>query len=254
MVHIIIPSPGYRQVLQECVDSIERLTETKDYEILLVNTKTVEDDEKEVELAKRYGNIRIHNAGYYHYATINNKAALEWFGDFPEDDYLLFCNDDIEFKTDCVSKMLEVAKSGNDVGTVGALLYFPDGSIQHAGVGLDPKTINCYHIGYKARFEVAPTGEKAVYANTAALMMIKVFNFKRLNGFDEEFQICFEDLDLNLRATKEFGLTNHICYDAVATHKESITRGKELSASDIWRIRSKMADYMYYMVRRSGAK
>lgn len=251
MVHAIIPSPGYCQMLMDCVDSIERNTSGIDYEILIVNTKTKEEDpEISSKICAKYGNVRVHNCGFYHFATVNNGAVRNWFGKFPDEDFLLFCNNDIEFRTDCIGKMLEVC-SKPGVGTVGALLYFPDGTVQHAGVGIDAKTINCYHIGYHASVAdgVKPSGCSRVCANTAALMMVKASDFERAGGFNERYRICFEDLELNLNLG-EMGLQNIICLDAVATHRESVTRGKDMDALDICRIRARMANYIFAMEER----
>ena len=89
-----------------------------------------------------------------------------------------------------------------------------------------------------------------VYANTAALTIIKCETFRKLNGFDEDYKICFEDLDLNLRAIKDLGLKNVMCYDATAIHNESSTRGKELNELDIWKIRTKMAEFIYWSKKK----
>lgn len=254
MVHAIIPSPGYCQMLMDCVDSIEENTSDTDYEILIVNTKTKEEDlEISSKICAKYGNVRVHNCGFYHFATVNNDAARNWFGKFPGEDFLLFCNNDIEFRTDCIGKMLEVC-SKPGVGTVGALLYFPDGTVQHAGVGLDWKTINCYHIGYHANVSdsMKPTGTSAVSANTAALMMVRMDNFVRIGGFNADYRICFEDLEMNLRLADELGLKNVICYDAVATHRENATRGPKIDPVDYARIRVAISKHFFEIVKKKN--
>lgn len=257
MIRIIIPSPGYTSILQTCIDSIEKFTKTDDYEILIINTKSKEDDpQTEANIKSKYSNVKTFNLGFYHFATVNNKAVFEYYKDIADTDFICFCNSDIEFTSDCISEMSNLLKQSEEIGTVGAFLIFPDGTIQHAGVGLEPKSINCYHIGYKQPEDsFAPQSQYGlVYANTAALLMIRNSVFKKLNGFNQEFKICFEDLDLNLRAVKDLNLKNFICYNARAIHNESSTRGKGLDALDYWKIRIAMAEFMYWLEEQKHEK
>ena len=78
-------------------------------------------------------------------------------------------------------------------------------------------------------------------------MMIKAKDFMDMHGFDETFKICFEDVELNLRCLLA-GKQNVICGSATALHKESVTRGKELSKEDTARIRMRIAEFAYQKI------
>jgi len=256
MIRVIIPSPGYTSMLQDCIDSIESQTKgTVAYEVLIVNTKTKEEDPDIAERIKsKYPNVKTFNLGFYHFATVNNKAVFEFYKDIDDEDMLCFCNSDIEFTSDCISEMFGLAEQSRTIGTVGALLYFPDNTIQHAGIGLEPKTINCYHIGYRKRDAemLINSNYGLVEGNTAALMMVRCIVFRTLKGFDQDYKICFEDLDFNLRVKKVLGLNNYICYNATAYHNESSTRGRTFDMLDVWKIRAKMADFLYWKEKQKN--
>lgn len=249
MIHIIIPSPGFNGLLRDCVNSIELFTKgVKDYKIHIINTKK---DAQITEFSEGYDNIDIYNAWFYHFATINNKAVFEWWKDqIKESDYIVFCNNDIVLKSDCISNMLDICKH-ESVGTVGALLFFEDGKIQHGGIFADGSTFCVGHIWYKRSPDAIKPEElysnRVVIGNTAALMMIKAKDFIGMHGFDETFKICFEDVELNLRCLLA-GKQNVICGSATALHKESVTRGKEFSKEDTARIRMRIAEFAYQKI------
>ena len=68
----------------------------------------------------------------FNYSAINNFAAEEAQGE-----YLLFLNNDVEILTpDWIEEMLQNCQQEN-VAAVGAKLYYPDDTIQHAGVFWD---------------------------------------------------------------------------------------------------------------------
>lgn len=257
-VHVIIPSPGMNDMLEKCLDSIVRNTSTDNINLKIHTICTKKDDNSMQGLGGRYPNLTNYNSWFYHFSEINNKAVFEWFKDeIKDDDFLVFCNNDIEFKSDCINEMLKLCC--NDwAGTVGSLLFFEDGTIQHAGIFVDQKQHQVGHILYKQNpnsiDENQLHGNRAVYGNTAALMMIKYKDFASVGGFDEEFDICFEDVDLNLKLIMA-GKKNIVCGKSVALHKESSTRGKELSKLDILRIRMKIAEFFYAMeLAHNGGK
>ncbi|NKB92336.1 MAG: glycosyltransferase [Candidatus Nanopelagicales bacterium] len=118
-------------------------------------------------------------------------------------EFLFLLNDDTSVDSDQpVLRLLEMA-SDPRVGVVGALLRYPDGRIQHAGIVMLPTGPTHAHIARPGSFPgyfgstLTPRNFSAV---TAAAMLIRASTFDELDGFDTEFARDFNDVDFCLRA------------------------------------------------------
>ena len=117
-----------------------------------------------------------------------------------------------------------------DVGAVGARMYYEDGTLQHGGViiGLGGVAGHAFlgidgdSPGYFARAQVIHD----LSAVTAACMMMKKRVYEEVGGFDSKFAVAFNDVDLCLKIRKAGYL---IVYDPYAEliHYESKSRGYE---------------------------
>lgn len=119
--------------------------------------------------------------------------------------FLLLLNDDTTVaEPKPVSRMLEIAQI-DGVGITGALLTYPDGRIQHAGIVLLPSGPTHAHIAKQGKWTgyfgstLTPRNYSAV---TAAAMLINSAVFDELGGFDPTFARDFNDVDFCLRAGK----------------------------------------------------
>jgi O-antigen biosynthesis protein len=162
----------------------------------------------------------------FSYSAINNFAVTKSRGEL-----LAFLNNDIEVLTpDWLEEMVAQALRPS-IGAVGAMLYYPNDTIQHAGVVLG--------IGGVAghAFKQFPRGTEGVFnrarlvqnysAVTAACLVIRKTLFNQVGGFDESsLSVAFNDVDfcLKVRAT---GVWNLWTPFAEFYHNESATRGTE---------------------------
>ena len=124
--------------------------------------------------------------------------------------------------------MLWVYENKENVGTVGARLHFRDGTIQHIGAFCQVSNDRASpgHFGFnKAITGSILEGAQAVPANTCALMMIPTNLFDKFK-FNENYNECFEDVQLNLSVAIS-GRFNYCNLGAVAFHYESQTRNKD---------------------------
>ena len=125
-----------------------------------------------------------------------------------------------------VYEMVRTFKNNNKVGTVGARLHYEDNTIQHDGIFIylnqKYRTITVTHKNihsyYNYSKDIIP-----VIGNTAALMMVRKDMFTNIGMFNEIYEHCWEDVDLNLRI-KLKGFNNLINSNCVAFHYESKTR------------------------------
>jgi GT2 family glycosyltransferase len=226
LVSIIIPTKDKLEFLMRCIDSIKRKTDYPNYEILIVDNKSIESATKDY-LKSIDGKDRCRVISYnasFNFSAINNYAAKQSGGDF-----LLFLNNDTEVvSSEWVNAMLEFAQR-KETGAVGAKLIYRNNTIQHAGILLGVGGI-ANHAFYQfpsskdSYFSQADV-IKNYSAITAACMMIRKSLFEEMQGFDEvNCPIAFNDVDLCLRL-REKGYLNVYTPYAVLYHHEAASRG-----------------------------
>ena len=228
MISIIIPSKDHINDLDLCVSSIEEKTTWKNYEIIIVENNSVEKETFVYyeTLKSRYPNVRILTwKKEFNYSAINNFAVREAQGE-----YLLFLNNDVEVITDSwLEEMLQFCQL-KGVGMVGAKLYYPDDTIQHAGVVIGLGGVAAHVLcklpgdaeGYMGRLRCV----QEMSAVTAACMMVKTSVFKAVGGFDEELKVAFNDIDLCMKVRDKGEKILFTPY-AELYHYESKSRGME---------------------------
>lgn len=227
-VSILIPNYEHLDSLKACLDSVFSRTTWPNYEIVIVENNSTS---REIfayydELQKARENVRVVAwPGPFNYSAINNYGAQYCTGD-----YLLLLNNDTEVITPgWIEEMLMFAQRP-DVGAVGAMLYYPDDTIQHAGVcvGLFGVAGHYYskaernHVGYMGRLLYAQN----MSAVTAACMMIRRDAWEKVRGLDEQWAVAFNDVDLCLRIRQAGYLIVWTPF-AELYHYESKSRGLE---------------------------
>ncbi len=225
MISIIIPSKDHTRELDTCIQSILNKSTYQNYEIIIVeNNSTDPQTFAYYETLKKHPNIQVITwKDDFNYSAINNYAVT-----FARGEYLLFLNNDIEIITPKWMEEMLMFAQRKDVGAVGAKLYFPDDTIQHAGViiGLNGTAGHAHYeveknnLGYMGRLYYAQNFS----AVTAACMMISKADFLSVEGFNPEFVVAFNDVDLCLKLRQK-GLLNVFTPFAELYHYESKTRG-----------------------------
>lgn len=229
MVSVIIPTRNGYDDLKRCVDSIIAKTTYPNYEIIVADNGSDQPEMQELyaNYKKQLGDRFIMESIDipFNYSRINNLAAEKANGN-----YLLFLNNDTEVITpEWMTKMVSFAQFER-VGCVGAKLYYPNETIQHAGVilGMGGAAGHGHHtfprgdFGYFGKLEI----NVDYLAVTAACMMVRAKDFSELGGFNEELTVAFNDVDLCLREY-ERGHDNVWLHGAELYHFESQSRGYE---------------------------
>jgi GT2 family glycosyltransferase len=225
-VSIVIPTRDKATLLSRCLDSIREKTDYSNYEIIIVNNLSEEPTTRSLlENYRENGITVIDFAEPFNYSKICNFAASQSTGDF-----LCFLNNDTEvISKNWLSSMVEHA-SKNDIGVVGALLTYPEGTIQHMGIALGYKGVAGHpYRGYNP-IDCLPSGCYEVSGSTFACAMISKAKFSELGGLDEKFPVGFNDVDFCIRSTSA-GFRNIMCLEARLTHVESQTRKRTLTFS-----------------------
>ena len=227
-ISIIIPNQDHLNDLKNCLESIFNKTTYPNFEIIIVenNSKTHEIFNYYNEIQAKWNNIKVvYWKDYFNYSAINNFGSK-----FCSGKYLLLLNNDTEvISPNWIEEMLMFAQR-KDVGAVGAKLYYPDNTIQHAGIAIGLLTLAGHlhrnfpreHPGYMGRLIYA----QDLNAVTAACMMVPKKVWDEVGGLDESFEVAFNDVDLCMRIRKAGYLIVWTPY-AELYHYESKSRGLE---------------------------
>lgn len=226
LVSIIIPNYEHKAELEVCINSIYEKTTYKNFEIIIVenNSTSTEIFDYYEELKKLYSNLKVVTwEEHFNYSAINNFGAK-----FASGEHLLLLNNDTEvISPDWIQEMLMYSQR-KDVGAVGAKLYYPDNTIQHAGLGLGlldlaghlHRGFDKNHPGYMGRLIYA----QDLSGVTAACIMVRRNVWDKVNGLDESFEVAFNDVDMCMRIRKEGYLIAWTPW-AELYHFESKSRG-----------------------------
>ncbi|MDE5866125.1 MAG: glycosyltransferase family 2 protein [Lachnospiraceae bacterium] len=226
-ISIIIANKDHVSDLKRCITSVIEKSTYENYEIIVVeNNSTEADTFAYYEELKENEMIKVVTfEGSFNYSAVNNLGAANASGE-----YLLLLNNDTQVITvNWIEEMLMYAQR-DDVGAVGAKLYYADKTIQHAGVVLAlgaHRTAGHSHygqhrdnLGYMGRLCYAQN----VSAVTGACLLVKKTLFEIVGGLDESFAVSLNDVDLCLKLRQK-GYLNVFTPFAELYHYESVSRG-----------------------------
>jgi len=249
LISIVIPFKDKPELLDMCIHSILQKSTYQNYEIIGISNNSKEEKTFSMMKLLKEEDKRVNFYEYnepFNYSAINNYAV----NNYSQGEHIIFLNNDIKIITNQWIEELLAFSQREDVGVVGAKLYFPDNKIQHAGVivgiggvaGHSHKYFTKHDLSYFNRINIVQN----LSAVTAACLMVKKGLFNELRGLDEtNLKVAFNDVDFCLRA-REKGYNNIYTPYCEAYHYESISRGKEDNPQKIERFNNEVL----YMKRR----
>ncbi len=240
LISIIIPNKDHIKDLKKCLTSIFQKSTYKNIEVIIVENNSEENETFEYyKSLEKYDKIKVVTwEGEFNYSAINNFAAAKANGE-----HILLLNNDIEVITDKWLEEMLMYSQRSDVGAVGCMLYYPNDTIQHAGVilgiggiaGHSHKYFPRSSAGYMSRLHYAQN----LSACTAACLMMKKSVFDEVGGLDERFKVAFNDVDLCMKIRKAGYLIVFTPF-AELYHYESISRGAEDSPEKVKRFQGEI--------------
>ena len=252
LVSILIPNMDHIEDLDKCIQSIVDKTVYKNYEIIVIENNSTKDETFDYydTITEEYEFVKVCKwEEEFNYSKINNYGAK-----FAKGDYYILLNNDIEvIASDWINRMLGYCQD-EAVGAVGAKLLYPDDTVQHCGIvigvggfgGHIMTNEDVEDVGYFGRLRV----QQEVSAVTAACMMVDAKVFNEIEGFDEDFAVALNDVDLCLKI-REAGKKIILDPNITMYHYESKSRGYEETAdkqarfkSEIKRFREKWSDIL----------
>ena len=228
LVSLIIPTRNGYAITKQAIDSILNKTTYQNYEILLVDNNS--DDPQALayfEEIARHPKVKLLRYPHpFNYSAINNFAVEHAQGEI-----IGLINNDIEvINGEWLQEMVTQAQRP-DIGCVGAMLYYPNDTVQHAGViigisgvaGHSHKYYLKKHPGYFSRLYLIQN----LMAVTAACLLVRKDVFNEVNGLNEQdLTVAFNDVDFCLKVHAA-GYRNLWTPFAQLYHHESISRGHE---------------------------
>lgn len=235
-IHVVVQTRDAPDLLRDAVDSLHRLAARPDLlRITIVDNRSALPET--ARLLARYAGRGIAETlaldEPFNWSRANNLAV-----EGSAAPVLLFLNNDTTSLTAGWDSALRDAMADPAVGAVGALLLYPDGSIQHAGMIFGIGSGGPIHEGIgHADGDSGPNGRwsrvRSAAAVTGAFLAVRRSVFEAIGGFDAaRLSIAFNDVDLCLRV-REAG------YRIVQTpairlvHHESKTRGLNVTRSQV---------------------
>ncbi|MBQ3704991.1 MAG: glycosyltransferase family 2 protein [Clostridia bacterium] len=227
-ISIVIPNMDHVGDLKRCLESIRRLSTWKNREILIVENNSRQEETFQFyrEQEALDPDLRVlRRDGEFNFADICNFGVSQASGD-----YILLMNNDMEVITPgWLEEMLMFAQR-RDVGAVGCMLYYPDDTVQHAGVILGLGAAAGHSHRWARRGDPGNLFRLTVSQNlsavTAACMMLPKRVYEEVSGMDGSFRVAFNDVDLCLKIREKGYLIVFTPY-AELYHYESRSRGSD---------------------------
>jgi O-antigen biosynthesis protein len=235
-VSIIVPTRDQHTLLNACVQSILNRTTYCNYDILIVDNGSIEEESrallKMLELDPRITVLR--EPGPFNYSALNNQAVR-----VTDAQFICFLNNDTQVITPEWLAELVSRACQPGTGCVGPRLLFNDQTVQHAGVilGLGPAA---GHVFARTHRDAEGTYARSTIACnysalTGACLLVRRELFLAAGGFDEDkLPVVYSDIDLCLKV-RNLGFYNVFTPFAELFHYESLSRGPDDSPEKLAR-------------------
>ena len=244
---IVIPTRDRAELLEACLESVWRTrglaSAAVDIQFVVVDNGSEEPATQELfsrwrlKLAERFAVLP--DPRRFNWSALNNSAAAS-----SDAELLLFLNNDIEALESGWLEAMAAQALRADVGCAGAVLLYPDHTIQHAGVvvGMHGGADHAYAglpypcAVHRGRPQLLTTWG----AVTGACLMVRRSLFEQVGGFDEAFPVEFNDIDFCLRL-QQLGYRHVVVPEAVLLHYESQSRdakGSQTAADALKRLQN----------------
>ncbi len=245
LVSVMIPNKDHIDDLDRCLKSLYANAGYDNFEVLVIenNSEQQETFAYYKTMPERYPNSRVVTyVGPFNFSAVNNLGAR-----FAKGEHLLLLNNDIEVLSHDFLRELLSYSQRPDVGAVGAKLYYPDDTIQHAGVimGINGSAGHS-HKSYPRKavgdlYRLVTTQD--YMAVTGACLMTKTELYRAAGGLDEaKFAVAYNDVDYCLKLWQK-GLLNAYTPRAEAYHYESKSRGLDTTPENAARYAREKANF-----------
>ncbi len=252
LVSIIVPFKDKPELLQKCFHAILKRSQYPNYELIGISNNSEQRETFELMQTLSGADKRVSFHQYnipFNYSKINNTAVRQ----YARGEYIVLLNNDVEIITEQWIENLLCHARRKHIGAVGGKLYYPDQTIQHAGVILGINLVAGHahkrfphdQPGYFSRLHLIHN----VSAVTAACLMVAKDKFLQVGGLDEDnLAIAFNDIDFCLKLRQQ-GYLNIFTPYCQAWHHESASRGLETTPEKMKRFHQEI----HFMLKKYAA-
>jgi GT2 family glycosyltransferase len=226
LVSVVVPTKDQPDLLRACVQGLRERTGYQPLDLVVVDNGST--DPRALALLDDLGALErvtvVTHPGAFNFSRLCNRGVAAARGEV-----CVLLNNDVEvidrgWLDELVSHAVRV-----DVGAVGAKLYFPDGTLQHAGVVLGRGAVAGHvYLGApgdeKGYFDLL-TLTHSVSAVTAACLATRRAVYEEVGGFDERLAVEYNDVDYCLRV-RERGYKILWTPHAELIHQASASRAR----------------------------
>ena len=239
---IIIVNYNVKEFLQNLLHSIEKASLNISHEIIIVDNAS---DDGSVELIRdKFPSVKlIANTENLGFGKANNQAL-----EIAKGKYLLLINPDTIISEDTFDKMIRFFEDNAEAGLAGCKILNPDGTLQLACRRSfpGPWTSFCKVTGLSnlfpksklfARYNLTYLDEDQTYevdAISGSFMMMKKETYNKVGGFDEEFFMYGEDLDLCYRIQQEGFKVYYVHTTQIIHYKGESTKRSRLDETKVF--------------------
>ena len=214
-VSVIIPTRGKPDLVKRCVDSLLANCPSDDFGVMIIEQGGRESADFVQDRVNTPKVRWMQGKDEWSYSELNNAAARR-----TQSEFLLLLNNDVFCEHDFLTPLLTTLIR-KEIGIVGSKQIFPNGTLQHAGIGLG-KGKRPYNIGFAYKNN-CQFPSRLVIAVSFASVLVRRSLWKKLKGLDLDYFFNFEDVDFCLRAAEVGSLTYFNAHSTV-THGFSGSR------------------------------
>ena len=234
-VSVVVPSTAREDLLRPCLEGLLSATAYDELEIVVAVSESAVDEPatcRFLEDVAARPSVRLVTSTdrAFNFAQTMNEAIAQ-----TDAELVLLLNDDVEVvHDDWLEALVEYALE-DDVGAVGGLLLYPDGTICSAGMLLGARGA-AEHLYHRRRWDVNGYSNRArlpqdVSAVAGTCMLVRREAFDVVGGLDESFPVAYNDVDLCLRLRRD-GWRVIYQPDAVLVHHGSASFGTHQRGRD----------------------
>lgn len=223
---VVILNYNVRYFLEQCVRSVERAIGNLDAEIIVIDNASV--DGSCAMVAEKFPKVvLIENKENVGFSVANNQAVAVAKGE-----YVCILNPDTAVAEDTFLKCFQKAEELPKLGAMGVYLLDGTGNfLPESKRNLPtPKASLLKLLGRTKKYYamgVDPSGEGEIAVLVGAFMFLKRSVYNEVNGFDEDYFMYGEDIDLSYKITQAgytnyyFGAVDTLHYKGESTKKDA---------------------------------
>lgn len=251
-ISVVIVTTNSEPHIAACLQSIQEKTEGVEYEVFVADNGSTDRTVEIIESQFPWVNL-VKNGRNLGFGTANNRGAQKATGEF-----VFILNDDTVLTQNSLKAIVDKMRSDKTIGCLGHHLVNPDGSHQDS-IRRYPRFIDQAIILTKLHnllpslkpvqrywaTDIDYTVEQDVDQVMGACMVIPRSVFEKAGGFDEQFFVWFEEVDLQKRIVEEQGLRIVYTPNIEMIHMKGATFGRILSLTNQKRFNRSMRQYFF---------